>query len=188
MIPIGTVVTATVQATAMKKVRCEFCHAEYFYKMYRMVQSQSSNLLFIDGAGAKSRAANAAAKALKSRLEKGCEPVSCPSCGCYQTNMIARLRRKKFTWLLIAAPILAFAAIIMRGVMDPPRGSKVPTVVLFTLAGCSVALWLFKRVTYSPNFRAQDRLQRDACHKEGGLTLEEFEKMKAEQAKPGQAA
>jgi hypothetical protein len=101
MIPIASQVTVTLEGAVTKLVQCENCRCEYLYKMARRVKGSGTNVLFLDGAGARDRATSEAEKRLQRALEFGCDPVPCPDCGWYQAKMVPLVRRAYHRWMFI---------------------------------------------------------------------------------------
>jgi len=84
--------TAILEGSAPILVHCEQCGLEYVYTAERVVQGQSTNLLFMNHREAEARACQEASQALAAHLQNACDPVPCPSCGTYQTAMVQRMR------------------------------------------------------------------------------------------------
>jgi hypothetical protein len=68
-------------------------------------------MLFLDNDGARDRAGRNAEEALYRMLERDCAPVPWPKCSKYQTNMVEKLRRGRWTGLKIFAIVLLFLLI-----------------------------------------------------------------------------
>ncbi len=110
---LGNDYTATAAGSVIKLVRCEQCSHEYGYKMSRKVSGRAFSALGLNNQNASDAATNLANRRLRRAIARSCDPVPCPSCGWYQEEMLARLRRTRFKWvdtlaiLLFMFPIFA---------------------------------------------------------------------------------
>jgi hypothetical protein len=91
--------TVTRSGSVLKFVRCEQCNHEYAYWMHRKIQHSSFSVLGLDNRGAANRADREAQTRLQRSLSNYCDPVPCPECGHYQSEMIDRVRRTRAMWL-----------------------------------------------------------------------------------------
>jgi predicted RNA-binding Zn-ribbon protein involved in translation (DUF1610 family) len=111
-IPIGMNYTATMMGSTVKEVLCEQCGAEYLYQMQRSSEGAGTSLLFVDNDGAQERARERAAASLRSKLEKGCDVVPCPSCGHVQQHMFKKARKAYGYWMYVTGLLLFIPAFI----------------------------------------------------------------------------
>jgi hypothetical protein len=98
-IPIGMKHTAILEGSAPILVRCEHCGLEYVYTAERAARGEATALHFMSGSAAQAVACQEASKALLAELTYACDPVPCPSCGCYQALMVHFLRKSHLDWV-----------------------------------------------------------------------------------------
>lgn len=94
MVLIQTDYTAWRIGAVSKYVDCQHCGADFAYTMYREASGQGTSLYFLDESGASDRANRRAEANLKSALASDIEPVECPTCGRFQSDMVWEARRR----------------------------------------------------------------------------------------------
>jgi hypothetical protein len=102
---------AKVSGAVTKRVTCEKCSCAYAYEMVRQARGAGTSLYFLDNAGAENRAYAQANKRLRRAFERGVEPVACPDCGWFQSEMVEEARRRT---LRVMKPI-AIVALALAG-------------------------------------------------------------------------
>jgi hypothetical protein len=80
-------------ASLIKEVCCASCHSDYYYVMTRTIDARGCSLYGLADEKARQKAEDNAAAAIERALNLDFEVVACPSCGCLQPNMIARIRK-----------------------------------------------------------------------------------------------
>lgn len=112
LIPTGRKYTVTVTATTYKTVHCENCGCDFVYPMRRQAQGTGHSPLWLDNKGATSRAEQAAQENLAKKLATEINAVPCPDCGRYQANMVARLKKSKWRWMVVAGWLAIILSLI----------------------------------------------------------------------------
>jgi hypothetical protein len=139
-IPYGMKYTVLTCGSMLKAVHCEQCGRDFLYDLYRRAEGTGHSLLFLDNAGAQERAATNAELELARKLERGIDPVPCPFCGLYQSDMIPIIRHRYRGWMrvlgacliLLQFPIgVAFVIIGLR----QDWGIEIPWPIVGVLAG-----------------------------------------------------
>jgi hypothetical protein len=92
-----TVYSATAAGSAWRQVRCESCDADFIYR----VSTQSKAGGFSSG-----KARSDAERQLIWRLVRYPEPIPCPNCGRYQSDMCKELRTRRFRRLEVVGMLL----------------------------------------------------------------------------------
>jgi hypothetical protein len=98
-ITFGKKYTATATAFAARSVHCEHCGERYLYDVPRDGEGKGTSLFFLDNEGACARANARAQRQAQRRVQKDIELVPCPTCGSFQKNMVALIRRRHWRWL-----------------------------------------------------------------------------------------
>lgn len=112
LIPTGRKYTVTVTATTYKTVHCEKCGCDFVYPMRRQAQGTGHSPLWLDNKGATSRAEQAAQENLAKKLATEINAVPCPDCGRYQANMVARLKKSTWRWMVVAGWLAIILSLI----------------------------------------------------------------------------
>jgi hypothetical protein len=99
MVLIKTDYTAWRIGAISKMVCCEKCGTDFGYTMYREASGQGTSLYYIDETGAADRANRRAESNLQRALADEVEPVACPTCGCFQRNMVWEARRRYLKYM-----------------------------------------------------------------------------------------
>jgi hypothetical protein len=162
MVLIQTDYTASRVGTILKFVRCEKCSTEFEYMMIREATGHGTTLYNFDEEGAADRANRRADANLRSALSKEIEPVECPKCGCFQTDMVAEARRRYLKYLgwrfavigfVLLVPFFFCGSVYLNGMLAAvPRTS----IYYATLALAALILFLpvvrsFLALGYDPN-------------------------------------
>jgi len=103
--------TAKARGAVIKRVACDQCSSEYFYRMERTATGSGTSMYMLDNHGASSQATRSAERALKNALETGFDPVPCPACGAYQQFMIPAMRKEEWTWVMPINIILGLVGV-----------------------------------------------------------------------------
>lgn len=145
---IGNQYTASEFGKTDKLVHCEKCGAEYRYTMFRMAQANAIAPLFGDKAAAVKQAGERAKARLQGMLERGADPIPCPSCGHFQGNMVREARRRHLRWMktlglwgLVSFPAWALVLIIVNATFAA-EGSVVPWWIVYLILGCALAVFM----------------------------------------------
>lgn len=179
-IPIGSKVTCTLSAATLKVVECTGCGEAFVYRMERRASGYASNLLWLDGDGARERATKEAEKQLEKALTKGCDFVPCPGCGWYQPDMVQRKRARIMWWSLAGVVVAWIAGEITISAMTTPFSSlQTASAVLkgLVIAGAMVAVvapWLMNL-----NKNAAARIEKARANPQV-LSAEEVEQLLSE--------
>ena len=108
--------TSAITASVVRKVKCEKCGCAFAYEMIRRGEGVAESAYASNEKSADHHASERARKSLQRRLRRGVDPVACPDCGWYQTEMVQELRRRELRpllWVGILVPILALVVIAM---------------------------------------------------------------------------
>jgi tellurite resistance protein len=115
-IPYGQSYTSHVSGSVTKLCRCEACAQEYLYTAARKVFASGMSFLWLDNEGARNRAVTGAQTQIRLALERAVDPVACPNCGWFQSNMKSQLKWRRLKWTLwIALPAAFF--VLMTGIV-----------------------------------------------------------------------
>jgi hypothetical protein len=150
-IPYAKEYTVTLEGTVYKYVHCEKCAYEFAYGMSRQGEGTGTSLLFMDNAGAQSRAAQDAQRELRNKLASSCDPVPCPACGWYQQHMYPVIRDGHLMWMNYVAGVFLAAGIILAlllltNLLDAEGRRRAPLFGVLTLiAGFVVAVLVISR-------------------------------------------
>jgi hypothetical protein len=175
-IPIGTTFTTKLRGQSVKTVLCEGCGAKYVYVLERVAKGSGFSLLFLDNSGAQARASAAAEKALKEKLAKSCDPVSCPECGEYQRPMVRVLKWRSVRWWLLAGAIGLFVASVAKSA-DQDGLSPIAWKVAMGISGLLFAWVIHRYLALDPNAAAAKRLAAGQVGEERALRMVDFEAM-----------
>lgn len=104
-----------VEGAVLKKVRCEQCPTEYVYRAVRTARATVSvhQLPFEKNTTAMEEARQKAESDLPGILERAVDPVPCPACGWYQSDMLPLLRGDLYGWMILVAVLLAFLGCLL---------------------------------------------------------------------------
>lgn len=86
--------TSTVAGSRQKRETCVGCSCSFEYKITRVAQGGGHSGFFLNNRGAAESAKKRAQANLVRVLEEAVEPVSCPTCGIYQPDMVQALRER----------------------------------------------------------------------------------------------
>lgn len=175
-IPIGTTYTTKIRGQSLKTVVCEGCEEKYVYVMERVAKGSGFSPLFLDNSGAHVRAGAAAEKALKKKLAKSCDPVSCPECGKYQRPMVRVLKWRSVRWWLLAGFIALFIAWVAKSA-DRDRLSPTAWKLAMGIAGLSFAWVIHRYLALDPNAAAVKRLAAGQAGDGRAMRTADFEAM-----------
>jgi hypothetical protein len=112
LIPTGRKYTVTVTATTYKTVHCEKCGCDFVYPMRRRAQGTGHSPLWLDNKGATSRAEQAAQENLAKKLATEINPVPCLDCGRYQADMVTKLKKSKWRWMVVVGWLAIIVSLI----------------------------------------------------------------------------
>lgn len=110
---IWTTYTARVDGATDVVVCCERCGEQYSYRLKRVAvgRFRSPYSLHAPETGRK-RAHERASTRLRRLLDREVEVVPCPSCGCYQNDMVRVMSRARLRWMFyVAGALVALAPI-----------------------------------------------------------------------------
>lgn len=99
-IPLATY-KSTVKGRVFKEITCEHCNSKFVYLLTREAEGFAMGIAMVDLTGANDYASNKANAELRRSLERGMDPVPCPSCGWYQSAMIPLIRRDHRFWMFL---------------------------------------------------------------------------------------
>jgi tellurite resistance protein len=146
-IPYGTRYTARVKGSVSKRCRCESCATDYLYTAQREASAQGMSLLWLDNEGAEDRASAGARQQITQKLAKAVDPVACPACGWFQTDMRRLLKRRRLNWMLwVSLPVAFVCLLIGLG------GANLDWLIAsLSTALCGTVLGLVWFVVHNPN-------------------------------------
>ncbi len=186
MIYFGKSYTATVSGSIWKEVTCEGCQGEFVYYMTREARGSGSSPYYLDNDGAATRAQTAAVNALQKALAHDCDVIACPDCGQYQSNMMRKLRRKRFGWLHVCGWVGIVAALLFAWISSISQVRRqarsfsgellsLPWAAVFGAGvGLIVVSWI-GRSFYDPNSNAFERKESPERTDAGPFRRAEFE-------------
>ncbi len=155
LIKIGTEFTTTIRGFQTRSVHCVHCAEHYLYDLMRKGKGHRFSLFSLDNAGSRQGSAGDAQEDLDVQLRHELDPIPCPSCGCYQPDMVERLKKQAWEWLFWLAVVsftIGLAAAGLLSVAKKNRESLVTTSSISIVLGGSFLL--FRRVQqshYDPN-------------------------------------
>lgn len=135
-IPIATEWVATARGTFWKVVTCSHCRQRYAFPLELETTGKDVGSPWsLDVEGAK-RAQARAEENLSTIARNVVYPLPCPNCGCYQPDMVDRLRTEGTSNTpVIAGLIVAVLSLI-------PLAFRVPYIWVVTAVGVSAGLGL----------------------------------------------
>jgi hypothetical protein len=135
-IPFATQWVATARGTAWKVVACSHCRQRYAFVLeLETTGKEVGPPLALGDEGAK-RAQARAEENLSKMARNVVVPLPCPNCGCYQPDMVDRLRAEGTSNTpVIVGLIVAVLSLI-------PLAFSVPYIWVATVVGMSVGLGL----------------------------------------------
>lgn len=86
--------TATVSGSRKKREQCVGCSGVFEYVITRVAQGGGHSGFYLNNRGAAESAKTRAQANLIRALDEAIEPVSCPTCGIYQPDMVQVLRER----------------------------------------------------------------------------------------------
>jgi hypothetical protein len=140
-------ITVTVEGAVWRRVKCEKCEKQYFYKLTRVYSATGHSPYLLDNAGTTERARERAEAALNRDLKQSHDPVPCPHCGWFQGNMREPFARQRCAWMKPTAIVLLAAGVLIclicwyPEVMTDIRGNG-PLGFLHDYTGVSLAVWV----------------------------------------------
>jgi hypothetical protein len=173
------------------RVRCEQCRHGYGYALTRSVRVNVSQAIWESRDRSRRTAEHLAQNRLDQKLDRESDPVPCPNCGWFQSQMLDAARGERFPhrprnaiFALILAGIAFFASIIVMQAQEERPGrdlSGVLTGLMLTVAllggGGIAGLVLHDRrvKNYDPNSDpVEDRIERG---RECALSWKEFQEL-----------
>lgn len=86
--------TATASGSRRRRERCAGCSRVFEYVVTRQVEGGGHSAFLLNNAGAAANAKMRARENLDRVLNETIEPVHCPTCGIFQTDMVRVLRER----------------------------------------------------------------------------------------------
>jgi hypothetical protein len=163
-IPAGTRFKVPILGRTRKLVRCKHCATDYSYIMERESAGFAERSSYRDDNQASMVAAQSAVEQIRRILARDLDLVSCPKCGCYQRNMLRRMRWRIFIWPLaiaICAPIIAVPLLMTLSMPRPAWNDRCSWIVL-AAAALVVFSWVIIYLLWNPNLFASRRAAKSA--------------------------
>lgn len=134
-----TELTADVEKSRTKRVRCSRCGCTYTYVLQRQASSSRTYGGWYYNESVAKEVTDNATRKVHDRLYHGVDPVQCPDCGYYEPGAVREIRRRHGVWMFWAAGVSAFLAwpialIAYRRLTDWQVESKVVPTMLLILA------------------------------------------------------
>ena len=157
---------STVEGSVTKPVVCEKCGVTYYYVLTRRGVGQGRSLYGMKDAAASQTALTASQRNLQYSLSKDCDPVPCPDCGWFQTNMVVVMRQQRYAWmdwLVGGVPTVMYFCVVAFAIWRKisPEVNPIPIITAAVLAAaCGVGIAVFRRrlrARYNPNTRFPER-------------------------------
>jgi hypothetical protein len=103
------------KGTIEKTISCEQCGSIYVYQTTRVawVTVDESLLPFPKSSQEMKKARQKAENDLPGVLDRAVDPVPCPVCGWYQSNMIPLVRKALYEWMILVAVFLGFIGCLL---------------------------------------------------------------------------
>jgi hypothetical protein len=121
--------SATSVGQVFKVVTCEHCSGQYVYLLKRKADGFATGFHFLDFTGAGDVAVREAEAELRRTLERDRESVPCPSCGWYQADMVARLRKDHYCGMFLVGVLSLYGAVLMGVIGLVSRWSRAAELV-----------------------------------------------------------
>ena len=180
MIPIPVYVSsefyASLQGSAVKHTKCEFCGKQYVYVMRRIGQGKVEAHVQTDRQYGLELARNDAVGDSLLKMRRSCDTVPCPKCGKFQRQMIRQERLRRLGWSFLAwlglGPTVLVASMFIRRPWEPGW------VEASLYAAGSAAAFLY--MLYSL-FRPYNSAPERWIGKSRGILREDFERLRKEQ-------
>jgi hypothetical protein len=136
-IPVATQWVATAHGTVWKVVTCSHCRERYAFLLELETTGKEVGPPLLLASEEGPRRAQARAEENLSKMARNVVfPLPCPNCGCYQPDMVERLRAEGTS----NAPVKA--GLIIGVLSFIPLAFSVPYIWVATVAGVSVGLGL----------------------------------------------
>jgi hypothetical protein len=149
-IPIGIRHNVVAKGRTVRVIQCENCRQPYGIVLDLEASGSDIDLLFLDSAGSKARAAADAQEKLAAQAHNLVVAVPCPQCGLYQADMVMQMKNDAFVNpLQIIGATIALVSLI-------PLAFPMSGIWIITMLGEFLALWLLIRgyllsFRYDPN-------------------------------------
>ena len=101
--------TSTVSRTVARQVTCENCRTVYAYQLMAPCLGNWPQRIHARQPGASRRAKQRALEKLDAALQTAVDLVRCPTCGCFQTDMIQLMRSRMHRWAMPVGLTVALA-------------------------------------------------------------------------------
>jgi hypothetical protein len=137
-IPTGLNYNARIKGDIAKRVVCEVCAAPYEYTFKASVLGRGSSFLFLDNAGAASRAEERARSKLQNLVMNGSAPAPCPKCLHVQKHMSWRIWKRQ-TWVWFA---FAFLPCLSGSFLLLFPNENIPRPTAFFAGACHLSVGL----------------------------------------------
>lgn len=175
-IPVATRWVATAQGAVWKVVTCSHCQQRYAFLLeMETTGTEVGPPLSFGSEGA--RQAQARAEENLSRMARNVVfPLPCPNCGCYQPDMVERLREEGTSNALVIAGLIIVVLSLI------PLAFSVPYIWVATAVGVSVGFGLigyadWAAARWDPN--AGDHEPRKARGRKRAVWGEELDRLLA---------
>ena len=116
VIPTGRTYTATVRSEVPRRCTCEACKTDFTYTLTLTGTGSASSPLWLRNQGASEDAQKAAVRSVEERAKTAFPPIACPTCGHFQSQMVAYYRQERFRapfkWAIFSLAAVAIVAII----------------------------------------------------------------------------
>jgi hypothetical protein len=158
---------STVTGFSARGVRCAHCGEEYVYDVRRDASGTAMSRNSLDG-GAQHLASARAHDELSQKLQGAVDLVPCPTCGGYQPDMAAHMRRQRLRWLMHLGVFALLVAVAPAGMLLAGKGDRDSLLVTTTVtAGLGAVLLLLRAAflaVYNPNGGdPEPRMQQARC-------------------------
>ena len=135
-IPVATQWVATARGTVWKVVTCSHCRQRYAFLLELETTGKEVGPPLSLGDEGTRRAQARAEENLSKMARNVVFPLPCPNCGCYQPDMVDRLRAEGTS----NAPVIAGLIVAVLSLI--PLAFSIPYIWVATAAGVSVGLGL----------------------------------------------
>ncbi|HEX4796660.1 MAG TPA: hypothetical protein VH370_22905 [Humisphaera sp.] len=150
-VPIGVKHVATVQGEFLRMLTCAHCHEPYAVVLKLEARGENHDVLFVGGEASADLARQKAQQNLLSKSQNVVHPVPCPTCGCYQDDMVRILKEERSINILqIVGGVISCLSLV-------PLAFSLGTVsvsltVVMALLGLSLlARGLLQALRFDPN-------------------------------------
>lgn len=101
--------TSKVSRKITRQAVCENCRTVYAFQVTRSASGRGTSAYMVNNQGARRRAQERALAKLEAAIASAVDPVPCPTCGWFQSDMVQMMRARKHRWAMPVGLTVALA-------------------------------------------------------------------------------